>query len=235
MDNRERWKLSPLLSWHSLTRFPRAEKEEVWNGTRQEVWEGRRKCSYSTEPTLNVGVRSCSWMQRRNWSEVKQLRGFSLSLSLSCSSKIAKIGGRKKEEDGTSGKCEKSDLDLASEKKKREKEGGREIGKGEGSNLGVESCSRNLIPNTKKANFNEIQDRLWINLNLALSNFFELTPWEMKFGLEVVKSSSFKGQHQRYFRHRVPWEGVNKSEEGEKKKKSKSWTKVSLKVTLNKT
>lgn len=81
-------------------------------------------------------------------------------------------------------------------KKKREKEGGREIGKGEGSNLGVvESCSRNLIPNTKKANFNEIQDRLWINLNLALSNFFELTPWEMKFGLEVVKSSSFKGQH----------------------------------------
>lgn len=40
MDNRERWKLSPLLSWHSLTRFPRAEKEEVWNGTRQEVWGG---------------------------------------------------------------------------------------------------------------------------------------------------------------------------------------------------
>jgi len=33
----------------------------------------------------------------------------------------------------------------------------------------------------------------------------------------------------------IPWEGVNKSEEGEKKKKSKSWTKVSLKVTLNKT
>ena len=81
-------------------------------------------------------------------------------------------------------------------KKRKEREGGREIGKGEGSNLGVvESCSRNLIPNTKKANFNEIQDRLWINLNLALSNFFELTPWEMKFGLEVVKSSSFKGQH----------------------------------------
>lgn len=81
-------------------------------------------------------------------------------------------------------------------KKKRERGREGEIGKGEGSNLGVvESCSRNLIPNTKKANFNEIQDRLWINLNLALSNFFELTPWEMKFGLEVVKSSSFKGQH----------------------------------------
>lgn len=34
-----------------------------------------------------------------------------------------------------------------------------ERNKGEGSNLGVvESCSRNLIPNTKKANFNEIQE-----------------------------------------------------------------------------
>lgn len=105
-----------------------------------------------------------------------------------------KIGERKKEEDGHVGVRNRISISRAGREKKKSGKG--EIGKGEGSNLGVvESCSRNLIPNTKKANFNEIQDRLWINLNLALSNFFELTPWEMKFGSQVVKSSSFKGQH----------------------------------------
>lgn len=54
-------------------------------------------------------------------------------------------------------RCEKSDLDLDLAGGKGKKKGERD--KGEGSNLGVvESCSRNLIPNTKKANFNEIQE-----------------------------------------------------------------------------
>lgn len=84
----------------------------------------------------------------------------------------------------------------------------REGKKGARGNLGAgwKSCPRNLIPNTKKANFNEIRDRLWINLNFALSNFFELTPWEMNSWMVVENHRPFR-QRSTLARYRGGGEG----------------------------
>lgn len=98
----------------------------------------------------------------------------------------------------------------------------REGKKGARGNLGAgwKSCPRNLIPNTKKANFNEIRDRLWINLNFALSNFFELTPWEMNSWMVVENHRPFR-QRSTLARYRGGGRGRGRGQQKRGKRKAK--------------